>query len=117
MACAATKKLVVKVLQMKIAKMTNMEIQSALVRFGVPVSMAPQVVDSVLLGYKSGTMASFTGGRSAQRIEFGKNEIFDIAFNRGRREMRLASIPWRKILPAGLVIIFVLLALVWFSRR
>ncbi len=101
-------------------KRADADITSDLVSMGVPESDAGKVIESVRVGFKAGTLSVVTGGMSDQKIPFGENPLFDIAFKGGQAAMRFTTPGWvliRIVWPYVLGIVVTIAAIVWWKLK
>ena len=101
-------------------KTPNADICARLESLGVPSAIAKEAITSVKEGFKAGTLAIITGGRSVQRTPNGQNSLYDIAFKRGKSAMRYTTPGWvllRMAWPYILGICIVLGAIIFWKMK
>lgn len=91
----------------RLAKVANLTITEQLAAEGVPPQEISQLIATIEIGFKKGTLSVVTGGLSDAEVEFGKDSFFDAAYAMGKSAMRWASPGWiifRFILPVIIIL-------------
>lgn len=75
-------------------KVADGDIAKQLVALGVPATETSNLIECVVIGFKSGVNAIVTGGISSDGYVPGGNPFYDVAFRKGKAAMRFTTPFW-----------------------
>ena len=105
------KKLIVGYYKLRIRKASDEEINTFLTEQGIDKGKLKDFKEVYEIGFKSGINHVITKGLSSQKIEFGKDVIFDSAFNMGKHTFLCETNIFYKYKPLILFIIGIILTI------
>jgi hypothetical protein len=106
------KKLILGYEKLRGKKASREEIDKFLMECGIPKNKVADFIEVYDIGFKSGVSHVITGGLSSADIEFGKDPVFDSAFNMGKHLFRReSSLLYRYRMPIFIVIALIIAAL------